>query len=51
MIGKVMKPLFRRRNICKQRLRLSLLRITTVELDIIWQDSNEKENVTAKRNT
>ncbi|KAA6346252.1 hypothetical protein EZS27_006223 [termite gut metagenome] len=40
-----------RKNICKQRLRLSLLRVTTVELNIIWQDSNEKENARAKRNT
>jgi len=50
-MGKATKPLFQRKNICRQRLRLLLLRVTIVELDIIWQDSNEKENATAKLNT
>jgi hypothetical protein len=50
IIGKVTKLLFRKKNICKQRQRLSLLKVTRVELDIIWQDSNEKESATAKRN-
>jgi hypothetical protein len=27
------------------------LKVTTVELDIIWQDSNGKESATAKLNT
>ncbi|KAA6316297.1 hypothetical protein EZS27_033370, partial [termite gut metagenome] len=51
IIGKVMMPLFHRKNIYKPRRRLSPLKITTVESGISWQDSNEKESATAKLNT
>jgi hypothetical protein len=50
IIGKVMNLFFHRKNICRQRQRLSLLKDTTVELDISWQDSNERESATAKLN-
>jgi hypothetical protein len=51
IIGKATKPLFRRKNICRQRQILSPWKVTTVESDIIWQDSSEKESATAKLNT
>jgi hypothetical protein len=51
IIGKVTKPFFHRKDIYRPRQKLSPLKVTTVELDIIWQDSSEKESATAKLNT
>ena len=47
--GQVTRNLFLLKNIYKRKQRLLQLKGITVEFDIIWRDSGEKENVTVKQ--